>query len=148
MFYAKRKAKHMETKKAFDAINGIKKGRYVSLVRKKEYKQGVTKITKDTVRLGVDYSNMKINAGRETGSLPWGHWVKGYEGLVIEHKGNNYLRVTSSYSGNASSRFFMDGAEISASEAAAIIGDKEAHPSARDVFDVKFDNIVSLGAFE
>lgn len=147
MFYATRKAKHMETKKAFDAINGIKKGRYVSLVRKKEYKQGVTRITKDVVRLGVDYSKMKINAGRETKSLPWGHWVEGYEGLVIEHKGNHYLRVTSSYSDKASCKFFADGAEISSAEASSIIGESEVRPSRKDVFDVRFDNILSIGSF-
>ena len=36
-----------------------------------------------------------VNKDKEIQPLPWGKWVKGLENLVVEHKGNYYLRITS-----------------------------------------------------
>ena len=54
----------------------------------------VEKQTLAVIRLGVNYENMSVNAERETGPLPWGQWVKGYEHFLIEHKGMYYLAIT------------------------------------------------------
>ena len=39
------------------------------------HKGRVTKRVTATVRTGVDYANLAVNADRETGSLPWGEWA-------------------------------------------------------------------------
>ena len=65
-----------------------KKGRYINLTKAKDLGQGIVKESDMVIRLGVAYSNMKINEDRQTGQLPWGRWVEGLENLVIEHKGN------------------------------------------------------------
>ena len=55
------------------------------------------KVSDMTVRKGIDYKNQKcvkekVEAGKVlTHELPFGEWAKGYEGLVIEHKGNKYI---------------------------------------------------------
>ena len=129
-----------------------KKGRYVSLSKVKDLGEGVRKETDMVIRLGVNYANMEINAGRQTGSLPWGAWVEGLENLVLEHKGNYYLRVTSTTPENPESgadviatRYILNGRVISKEEAIAIVGEKKMKGSASPVYNLKFENILRLG---
>ena len=63
--------------------------------------QVVYKYTTGTVRKGINYANQKSvqmkvqNEGKVlTHELPWGHWMEGHEGLLIEHKGKTYVRAT------------------------------------------------------
>jgi len=42
---------------------------------------------------GVEYRNLRVNKGIETGPLPWGSWMDGAEPFVIEHKGKHYARL-------------------------------------------------------
>jgi hypothetical protein len=42
---------------------------------------------------GLDYANLRVNAGVETGALPWGEWMNGAEPFVIQHKGTDYARL-------------------------------------------------------
>lgn len=129
-----------------------KKGRYVSLSKVKDLGEGVKKETDMVIRLGVSYANMGINAGKQTGSLPWGQWVEGLENLVIEHKGNYYLRVTSTTPENPecgadiiATRYILNGQVISKEEAIAIVGEKKMSGSASPVYNLKFENILRIG---
>lgn len=79
------------------------KGRFIGLGTKKTITlkdtTEVTKISRYTAQIGVEYDNKKaVIEGRESGELPsenqgltWGVWYK-YP-LVIEHKGNYYMRA-------------------------------------------------------
>ena len=122
------------------------KGRYVGLVKKMDLGNGVEKISSMSVRLGVKPSNMKVykDAGKGTGSLPWGQWVKNYEGLVIENKGNYYLRVASSYNKKVKTKYIRNNQEITYSEAVALVGAKKMEGSKVDLMNIKCDNIIKL----
>lgn len=123
-----------------------KKGQYVSLKKEKDLGNGIKKITDMVIRLGVDYSNLKVNENRkdEIGSLPWGQWVKGLEGYVIEHKGNYYLRVTSSYSNTTKSIYLLDGVEVSKEEVELKLPQSKLKSHESDVYNIKFQNIIEL----
>ena len=127
-----------------------KKGRYINLTKAKDLGKGVTKESDMVIRLGVSYANMQINENRQTGQLPWGHWVEGLENLVIEHKGNYYLRITSTDPANPESgadviatRYLMDGHEVTKQEVRELLGEEKG--GASPVYNVKFENILKLG---
>lgn len=127
-----------------------KKGRYINLTKVKDLGQGIVKESDMVIRLGVAYSNMKINEDRQTGKLPWGNWVEGLENLVIEHKGKFYLRISSTDPANPESgadvvatRYLKDGAEITKHDVLALVGEQKG--SASPVYNVKFENILKLG---
>ena len=127
-----------------------KKGRYINLTKTKDLGQGIVKESDMVIRLGVSYANMQINENRQTGQLPWGKWVEGLENLVIEHKGNYYLRITSTDPANPESgadviatRYLMNGVEVTKQEVRALIGEEKG--GASPVYNVKFDNILKLG---
>lgn len=134
----------MTTQEILNQMGNVKKGKYVSLKKKKDLGEGIEKISDLVIRLGVDYANMKVAEGKEVGGLPWGKWVEGLEGLVIEHKGNYYLRVASSYSNNGKSIYLLNGNEISKEEVIAILGEKKVQSSNPDVYNIKFENILEL----
>lgn len=137
----------MTNQQILESLATIKKGRFISLKKKKDLGEGIEKVSDLVIRLGVNYANMKINENRETPIQPlkWGHWVEGYEGLVIEHKGNYYLRVASSYSDTSRSAYYLNGVEISKEEVISLIGEKKLASSNPDVYNVKFENILALG---
>lgn len=114
-------------------IANVKKGRYLSLTKKKDLGKGITKESDMRMRIGVAYSNMEVNAERQTSSLPWGHWVEGLENLVVEHKGNYYLRVTAvdpehpeKCADVVATRYLLGGKQISKEEVVEIVGEKKA----------------------
>lgn len=51
----------------------------------------LTKVSGAVVMTGADYSGLAVNAGKETGSLPWGEWAE-YPHIVA-HKGKEYARL-------------------------------------------------------
>ena len=134
----------MTNNQILDQMGNVKKGKYVALKKKKDLGHGIVKISDLVIRLGVDYANMKVAEGKEVGGLPWGHWVEGLEGLVIEHKGNYYLRVANSYSNNGKSTYLLNDQEISKEEVVAILGEKKVEGSQADVYNIKFENILEL----
>lgn len=77
----------------------------------------VTKVCKMTVRKGINYNSQKsvqekvANGKVLTGMLPFGKWMKGFEGFLIEHNGNEYVRLYSSPN-KAVSEYFLDGKPI------------------------------------
>ena len=68
------------------------------------------KITRATVRTGVDYANLAVNEGTDTGSLPWGEWsVFPY---IVEHRGNLYARLYVT-DGSVRTRYYVGDDEVS-----------------------------------
>lgn len=143
----------MTNQEILAAVANAKKGRYISLTKKKELGNGVTKQSDMVVRLGVAYANMAINEGKQTGSLPWGKWVEGLENLVVEHKGNYYLRVTAvdpAHLGNGAeiieTRYYDGEGRISREEATEKVGaEKKIQSKAAEVYNIKFENILKIG---
>ena len=137
----------MNNQEILSKLGEVKKGRYIALKKKKDLGEGVVKVSDLVIRLGVDFANMKINENRTTPIQPlkWGHWVEGLEGLVIEHKGNYYLRVASSYSNNGKSIYLLNGEEVDESVVEALIGAKKLESKPADVYNIKFENILALG---
>lgn len=86
-------------------------------------KSGVVayKITTAQCRKGIRYSSQKsVQAKVENGKvldheLPWGKWVEGHEGLLIEHKENIYVRL---YLGpnTPHTSYFLNGKEVTIDE--------------------------------
>lgn len=135
----------MEKQQILNKVKDLKKGAYVSLVKTKDLGAGVLKITNMVIRLGVEYSHMKANLNKVCGSLPWGNWLTNYEGLVIEHKGQLYLRVANSYTQNSSSEYYYNGSKVSKEFVISLIGEKKLASKPSDVYCIKFDNIIKIG---
>lgn len=154
----------LTNKEIIAKILEAKKGRYINFTKEKDLGEGIRKETDMVIRLGVDYSHMKINADRETGSLPWGHWIPGLENLVIEHtkidkktgeelETNYYLRISSidpAHPDNGASvvatRYIdANGKQLTKEQAIAIVGEKKLESKPSAVYNVKFENIIKIG---
>lgn len=118
-------------------------------------KAGITayKTTQMKVQKGLKYSELqsvkdKINEGFELShTLPWGSWKEGYEGLLIEHKGNDYIRL---YPANdvPKTTYFINNNEMTYDELKesgylvnSFFNKKE---SALEVLTIKVGNIIKL----
>ena len=139
----------METNEILKVLKSKRKGTYSSLTKIKDFGNGVVKETEMTIRLGVDYSKLSSNEGRQTGSLPWGKWVEGLENYVIEHtdkKGNHnmYLRVTSSGSHISKTKYLLNGQEVDKSVVESMIGSKKLESKESEVYNINFKNITKL----
>ena len=142
----------MTNQQILQKLAHVKKGRYISLTKKKDLGQGIIKESDMRIRLGISFANMKVNENKEIGSLPWGQWVKGLENLVVEHKGNYYLRITTTNPNDLESandviatRYIKDGELISKEEVISLIGEKKLISKPSLVYNIKFDNILRLG---
>lgn len=128
-------------------------GDLVSKLNANAKKNGVT-ATKEsvvTLRKGIDYDAQKsvkekVANGKElTHELPWGTWVKGFEGLLIEHNGKTYLRV---YMGmSLGTRYFINGVEKTYDELEpmGIFQPSWFKPKEKaDAYTINIDNIVAI----
>ena len=137
--------------KIIDIIDTLKKGAYCTIeyITNKSKKNGplVEKKTTRTFRTGVTYANMKINANKVTGPLPWGHWVANYENYLIEHKGKYYLRVTNSFNHTSKTNWLLNGKEVDGQELVnqRLINEKELMDD-MIVKVIPIDNIIKIGA--
>lgn len=135
----------MENQQILNKIKTFRKGTYVNLTKINDYGNGLVKETEMVIRLGVSFQNMKVNEGRTTGNLPWGKWVEGLENYVIEHKGNYYLRVSSTNSHIAKSKYLLNNIEVSKDVAETVVNPKKLASKPSDVYNIKFENIVKIG---
>lgn len=134
----------MEIVEILKQIKALKKGKYVRLIKSKDLGNGVEKFTTMTIRVGVDTRKMKAYEGKEVGQLPWGQWLEGYEGLVIAHKGNHYLRVASACTNTTKSIYYHNEKEITKEQALELVGSKKLASAPSDVYTIRFDNIVEI----
>lgn len=142
----------MTNQEILEKLSHVRKGCYISLTKAKDLGNGILKESDMHIRLGVNYANMSINKDKQTGSLPWGHWVEGLENLALEHKGKYYLRVSSTTPENPDSgadtiatRYYHNGVEVSREEALQIAEPKNTKSSSSPVYNIKFENIIRLG---
>ena len=142
----------MTNQEIIEKIKAARKGSYIKLTKIKDLGRGITKESDMVIRLGVRYSNLAMNAGKETGSLKWGHWVEGLENLVLEHKGNYYLRVTSKTPENpdegadvVATRYLKGSKALTKEMVLSEVGESVFKGSGAPVYNIKFENIVSIG---
>ena len=142
----------MNAQEILQKLQNTKKGTYVSLTKVKDLGNDIIKESDMRIRVGVNYKNLKANKNKEIQPLPWGKWVKGLENLVVEHKGNYYLRITSTNPNDLekasdviSTRYIQNGKEISKEEVINQIGEKKLTSSPSIVYNIKFDNIIRMG---
>lgn len=130
-----------------DILNIIneKRNGTIELVKTKDFGKGIIKETSMTVELGVEYRTLveaKEYAAKEKHSLPWGHWLEGYENLIIEHKDSYYLRVANpSVTG---SRYVIDGVETDPETAEKLIPASKLKSSESKIYNIKFENIKEI----
>lgn len=101
-----------------------KKGQHVLAVWERTAKTLKTssvvigKRTSAYVRAGINYANLgAVKDGIATGergeveSLPWGQWRSGFETMIIDHKGTEYVRLYPATFGNLvpSVQWSLDG---------------------------------------
>ena len=123
---------------------------------KAAYKRGGTVVNKRTVttaRFGINYSNMKsVQAKVERGfelkhELPWGSWDDQYPGILINHKGQTYIRLYNSPN-KPKSEYFLNGKPITKEELiqTGVVQDsywkKNSEPT--EVFTIKVENIENI----
>ena len=99
----------------------------------------ITKVVLATVRTGVEFKNLAVNADRQTGSLPWGEWET-YP-YAITHKGNRYIRL---YLGNSMKvLYFVDGVKVASQVAKAMLP-KSNSTGKPSCITVKENGLVSI----
>ena len=142
----------MNAQEILQKLKNTKKGTYVSLTKVKDLGNDIIKESDMRIRVGVNYKNLKANKNKEIQPLPWGKWVKGLENLVVEHKGNYYLRITSTNPNDLekasdviATRYIQNGKEISKEEVINQIGEKKLTSNPSIVYNIKFDNIIRIG---
>lgn len=132
----------MERKLLLEIIDN-KKSEPVKVVKVKNLGCGVVKETELTVRLGTEYATILTeDKAAEHRTLPWGHWLAGYENKVLEHKENYYLRVVDPT--DIKSRYLLNNEEITESAAIDLVGARKLATSESKVFNINFENIIRL----
>lgn len=126
----------------------IGKGRLTKAVWKSVKTKGenvVEKISSGVVRLGIKYSNLKSNKDIVTKELPYGTYA--IQDYLIEHNGNYQVRLYPSVCKNhrVFVEYLLNGKPTTKQELIAM-GLVDNKPSkARTCFNVKLENLISLG---
>lgn len=142
-----------------NAIHSIHAGTYANMTTcktlktRKEFKdKNIVKISRSTIRAGVEYDNMKsTKEGRANGSLPaknaglkYGRYIKGEEKYFIEHNGQIYLRVSSSPN-KSRVTYLVNGIPTDEQEVKAMCLKSEFPTSEKpSVYNVNIDHIISI----
>ena len=113
------------------------------------------KETEATVRKGINYGNQrKVIAKVEAGEIPaehklsWGAWAPGYEGLLLQHKGVDYIRL---YLGpnKAKVSYYLDGKPITIEDIKKTGYVLDSYWSVKnekpDALSIKAENILHIG---
>ena len=106
----------------------------------------VEKVVTMTVRKGIKYGNQKSvkERGIIPGSLPWGKWIEGFEGLFIEHNGNEYVRLYCSPN-KAIARYLLNGKEVDKTEIEDMVRPSYwKHSDKPDAMTIRVDNLEVL----
>lgn len=117
----------------------------IELVKTKDFGKGIVKETTMTVELGVEYRTLleaKEYDSKERHPLPWGHWLEGYENLIIEHKDAYYLRVANPTV--TRSRYMVEGVETDSETAEKLIAPSKLKSSESVIYNIKFENIKQI----
>lgn len=135
-------------------ISMIKKGTFVKFEIETEPKKKaafkndtIKKYTKMVARFGISYGNMATHKDKIVGSLPYGEWVKGYEGYIIETNGNYQLRFYTSAVKSRETIYTFNGKPTTKEwlDQNNVLQKSSSNPN-NDTFNVKIENIISIGA--
>ena len=117
----------------------------------------IEKIVETTVRVGVSYSNLsavkerRATETKPTGSshVQWWRWSDGYRNIIkekISDPSQRYVTfATVPSGGNTRICWYIDGKSVSEEEVRAITVPSYWHKANLDVFDVKLENLISIG---
>lgn len=145
----------MELYELLQRLVNYKNGTYILLeyetqpTTRAKYKGQLIKKGMEVFRLGVDYSKMKINEGKEINSLPFGEWVEGMKKFIIfnEKKNQYYLRVTTTNNKKHKiySDYYLNGEKIEYDKLVemGVIAPTKNDPSV--VKNFKIENIKRIG---
>ena len=148
----------MRMNEVLKAIEGYKNGTWVSILWEKELKTRkgieavITKKTEAVLRMGVSYDNKaSVQEKRENGELPsenqglpYGTWYM--FPMIIEHKGNYQLRVTTSQNTKYDTHYFMNGVEVKKDEIRELVlkSEVESNGERPEVFNIKIENVLAI----
>lgn len=117
----------------------------------------IEKIVETTVRVGVSYSNLSaVKERRATETKPtgpshvqWWRWSDGYRNIIkekISDPSQRYVTFAAVPSGgNTKVCWYIDGKSVSEEEVRAITIPSYWNKTNLDVFDVKLENLISVG---
>ena len=117
----------------------------------------IEKIVETTVRVGVSYSNLSAVKERRTTMsqsitsthAQWWRWCDGYRNIMkekISDPSQRYITfATIPNGGNVKVFWYIDGRPASEEEVREITVPSYWSKSSLDVFDVKLENIISVG---
>ena len=117
----------------------------------------IEKIVETTVRVGVSYSNLSaVKERRATETKPtglshvqWWRWSDGYRNIIkekISDPSQKYVTLaTVPKRGNTMVYWYIDGKPVSEEEVRAITIPSYWNKPNLDVFDVKLENLISIG---
>ena len=117
----------------------------------------IEKIVETTVRVGVSYSNLSaVKERRATETKPtgashvqWVRWSDGYRNIIkekISDPSQKYVTLaTVPKGGKTMVRWYIDGKPVSEEEVRAITIPSYWNKPKLDVFDVKLENLISVG---
>ena len=109
------------------------------------------KITNGVFRAGINFANLKtVKEGIENGErgdvqpLPWGNWIR--FPYLIEHKGEQYVRLYPANGGKVNVQYFVNGQAVEKAVFNSYLTPSEANRTdPAECFTIKADNIISLG---
>lgn len=117
----------------------------------------IEKIVETTVRVGVSYSNLSAVKERraietqptKSTHVQWWKWCEGYHNIMkekISDPSQRYITfATVPNGGNIKTCWYIDGKSASEEEVRTITVPSYWNKSNLDVFDVKLENLISIG---
>lgn len=117
----------------------------------------IEKIVETTVRVGVSYSNLSAVKERRASKpyaikqkpVQWWKWSDGYKNVIkekISDPSQRYVTfATVPNGGNTMVRWYIDGKPVSEEGVRAITIPSYWNKPNLDVFDVKLENLISVG---
>ena len=147
-----------------EKIKSLKRGTFVRIKYRTEVKPSarfkdlkIEKIVEATVRVGVSYSNLSaVKERRATEAKPmnpshvqWWRWCEGCRNIMkekISDPSQRYITfATVPNGGNVKVLWYINGKSVPEEEVRAITIPSYWNKSNLDVFDVKLENLISVG---
>ena len=145
-------------------ITSLKHGVFVRIKYRTDIKPAakfkdyeIYKIVEATVRVGVSYSNLSAVKERKSAEVKpanpshvqWWRWCEGYRNIMkekISDPSQRYITfATVPNGGNVKVLWYINGKPASEDEVRAITVPSYWNKSNLDVFDVKLENLISVG---
>lgn len=147
-----------------EKVKSLKHGTFVRIKYRTDVKPSakfkdckIEKIVEATVRVGVSYSNLSAVKERRAiepqsvkpTHIQWWRWCEGYRNIMkekISDPSQKYITfATIPNRGNIKVYWYIDGKSASEEEVRAITIPSYWNKSNLDVFDVKLENLISVG---